>query len=162
MEKPLVNKTFLMQKMPGKGGWTFVLFPVTMQANNKPFRWGRVSGMIDNYEIKNYFLMPIKGGGLFMPIKAAIRKKIKKEAGDRVKIVLYADSGPLEIPADLLQCLRDEPAAHKTFMQFKESDQKAYIDWIEAAKKEETKTARIVQTIDRLLRGLKFADKKDV
>jgi hypothetical protein len=36
----------------------------------------------------------MKNGGMFFPIKADIRKVIKKEAGDRVKITLYRDAKP--------------------------------------------------------------------
>jgi hypothetical protein len=35
MEKPLVNKKFLLKKFPGKGGWTFVELPeVTKSKSN--------------------------------------------------------------------------------------------------------------------------------
>ena len=70
--------------------------------------------------------MPIKGGNLLLPVKADIRKKIKKEAGDWVNVVLYRDQSSLEIPEELLICLQDEPAAYANFMAYKEGHQKIF------------------------------------
>ena len=58
-----------------------------------PFGWVKVRGFIDEFELKQYKLMPMGAGKLFLPVNAAIRKKIKKQAGDTVKIVLYPDFG---------------------------------------------------------------------
>lgn len=118
-----------------------------------------VKGVIDDYVLKSFNLMPMANGSMFMPVRAEIRKQIKKSEGDQVKLVLYADHDPLDIPPDLLECLRDEPAAHKTFYGFPENEQKQYIDWIYSAKKEETRVERIAEAINRLTRGLTFRDK---
>jgi len=159
MAKALVNTTYQMLKYPGKGGWTYVMIPEIPQDKKARFGWVRVKGTIDKYPIKNYKLMPMKGGRLFLPIKSDIRKKIGKEAGDFVKVVLYADSDPLEIPEELLVCLKEEPQAYKIFLSFTESEQKGYIDWIYSAKREETKADRITKTINRTLQGLNLWEK---
>lgn len=159
MTEPLVDKEFLLEKYPGKGGWTYAAIPQVFQDKKAPFGWVRVKGLIDSYEIKNYHLMPMQNGKLFLPIKADIRKKTGKQAGDVVKVVLYADNDPVEIPQELLQCLLDEPGVHEIFVSLKEVEQKAFIDWIYAAKNEETKVQRIVKTFDKLIKGQKLADK---
>lgn len=158
MEKPLINKTYLLEKYPGKGGWTYAAIPEVVQDKTKPFGWVKVKGSIDGYELKNYRLMPMGNGRLFLPVKSEIRKKIGKKEGDTVKIILYADADPLDIPKEFLLCLQDEPLAHKTFMSFPEGEQKAYIHWIYSAKKEETKVERMAKTVNRLLKKLKFTD----
>ncbi|WP_315816615.1 YdeI/OmpD-associated family protein [Paraflavitalea speifideaquila] len=135
MEKPLVNKKYKLQKIPGKGGWTFIVIKEITPDQRSKGGFVQVKGFIDDYELKAYNLMPMANGCMFMPVKADIRKKIKKGEGDTVKLVLYANQEPLEIPADLLECLRDEPAAHKTFYAFPEGEQKQYIDWIYSAKR---------------------------
>lgn len=160
MKKPLVSKKVLLEKFPGKGGWTYARIPGIIQNKNNPFGWVKVKGTIDGYEIKSYHLMPMGNGQLFLPVKTAIRKVIKKEAGSYVTVVLHADNDSLSIPDELRQCLLDEPAAHKKFMSLKESEQKAYIDWIYTAKKEDTKADRIVKTITRVLKGLRFSEKE--
>ncbi len=156
-EKPLVDSTYLLEKIPGKGGWTYAAIPEVLQSKETPFGWVRVKGSIDGYEVKQYKLMPMGNGQLFLPVKAQIRKKIKKEAGDTVKIILYADDSELEIPADILACFDNEaPSIKQTFRSFSEGQQKAYLKWIAAAKKEETKANRIAEMMCRLEDGLKF------
>lgn len=103
--------------------------------------------------------MLMGNGQLFLPVKSDIRKKIKKEEGDKVHVILYPDNEPLEVPEEMLLCLQDEPAAFKFFNSLSESEQKFYIQWIYSAKKDETKVDRLAKTIDRLLQGLKMNDK---
>ena len=139
-EKPLVNNTYLLEKIPGKGGWTYAAIPEVLQSKETPFGWVRVKGSIDSYGFKQYKLMPMGNGQLFLPVKAQIRKQIKKEAGDRVKVILYADDSLLEIPEEILACFDNElPSIKKTFRSFSEGQQKAYLKWISAAKREETR-----------------------
>jgi hypothetical protein len=158
MEKPLVNKKYKLQKYPGKGGWTYTVIPEIAPDKRERFGWVKVKGFIDDYEIKAYRLMPMSNGKLFLPVRAEIRKKIKKQQGDWVKVILFRDEDPLYIPDEFLQCLRDEPAAYKTFNSYNESSKKYYIDWIYSSKKEATRIARMAKAIDRLAKGLKFTD----
>src|SRR5690606_10726677 len=95
-------------------------------------------------------------GKLFFPIKAAIRKAIKKEAGDWVQIILYADDSALEIPQAIIDCLQTEPDAYQTFLKFTEGEQKAYLDWVYSSKREHIQIERIAKMIDRLMKNLKF------
>lgn len=159
--KPLVNKKYLLEKYPGKGGWTYARIPEILQDKNVPFGWVKVMGAIDGVEIKKYHLMPMGNKQLFLPVKAAIRKKIGKEAGDWVHVVLYPDTEPYEVPVELLQCLEDDPAALKFFNSLSDSEKKYYAEWIYSAKKEETKVSRIATTINRLANGLKLYDRAE-
>lgn len=151
MEKPLVNQAYLLQKYPGKGGWTYAEIPGISQDKSAPFGWVRVRGSIDGYPIKQYRLMPMGNGKLFLPVKAEIRKIIGKKEGDYVAVVLYKDESPLEIPEALQLCLLDEPAAYSAFMALSESAQKKHIDWIFSVKKIETQAERIAECIQMLL-----------
>ena len=161
-EPPLVNGQYLLQKFPGKGGWTYAAIPEVLQNKNNPFGWVKVKGSIDDFELKQYKLMPMGKGKLFLPVKAQIRKKIKKEAGDYVTVVLYSDESPVEIPDEILACFQNEPQKIlETFSAFTEGEQKAYLDWIYEARTEETKTNRIVKMMERLQKGLRFYDKEE-
>ena len=61
-EKPLVNQDYLLQKFPGKGGWTYAEIPEVLQDKHAPFGWVKVKGSIDGYQFKNYRLMPMGNG----------------------------------------------------------------------------------------------------
>lgn len=157
--KPLIDKNYKLEKFPGKGGWTFARIPEILQDPTRPFGWVKVRGFIDGVEIKKYNLMPMGDGKLFLPVKASIRKKIGKQEGDTIHVILYADNEPVEIPEEMLSCLQDEPTALTYFNSLSEREQKLYIDWIYSAKNEETKVERLAWSVNQLLKGLKMPAK---
>lgn len=162
-QTPLVDQQFLIEKRAAQSGfdmsnWTYVIIPELPSIYKARGGTIRVSGFIDSYELKQYNLLPMKDQRMFLPINAAVRKKIGKKEGDYVHVVLYHDASPVVVPDDLLACLLDAPQAYKFFSSLSESNQKYYIDWIEGAKKLETKVERISKAIERLENGLKFYD----
>ena len=121
MNKPLVYKDYQLKKFAGKGGWTYVEIPEVAQDKKAPFGWVKVRGKIDNYQLESYKLMPMGNGKLFLPVKAAIRKTICKQAGDFVRIKLYRDDTPLTIPAEIIECFENEPPEiYNNFIDFTE------------------------------------------
>ncbi|MGF6930230.1 hypothetical protein QFZ48_005730 [Chitinophaga sp. W2I13] len=159
---PIVRQSYRLEKIPGKGGWTFARIPEITPDKVKAFGLVRVKGFIDDHEIKKCHLMPMGNGVLFLPVKAAIRKKIKKKEGDWVEITLFRDDDPLEIPEELKACLEDEPSANRFFASLSESEQKFYIDWIYSAKRTETRVSRMTKSIIRLSRGLKLYEREEM
>jgi hypothetical protein len=165
MESPilLIDGQFLIEKRATQSGfemsnWTYVILtgiPTEYKARGGTIR---VRGFIDAYELKQYNLLPMKDQRMFLPLNAAVRKKIGKKEGDFVQVVLYYDPSPVVVPDEILACLLDAPLAHQFFSLLSESNQKYYLDWIEGAKKMETKVERIQKAIDRLENGLKFYD----
>ncbi len=158
-EKSLVDNDYLLEKYPGKGGWTYAQIPEIPPDKHAYFGWVRVWGTIDDFEIKHYHLMPMGNGKLFLPVKAEIRKKIKKQAGDYVRVRLFADNLPTEIPEELKLCLLEEPNAYETFLTYTDREQKAFIDRIYSAKTDHTKIERIVNLLDQLAIRHKLAGK---
>lgn len=158
-DKPLVNNHYLLEKFPGKGGWTYVRIPEIIKENRKNFGMVKVRGTVDGVEIRKFHIMPMGSGGMFFPVNADIRRKIKKQEGDQVHIILFPDLEPLEVPEEMMLCLEEEPQALRFFKSLSESEQKFYIDWIYSAKKEETRISRLAKTINRLLRGQKLYEK---
>lgn len=154
-EKALTNKKYLLQKYAGTGGWTYAEIPEIPPDKHAHFGWVRVRGWIDDYEIKQYHLMPMGNGNLFLPVKLAIRKKIGKQAGDWVHIVLYADNSEFELPEEIAACFEvEDPQLLKNFNALNESNQKAYIEWINGARKMQTKADRIAKMMKKLESGL--------
>lgn len=154
--KPLVDKKLVMEKYPGKGGWTYVRVPKLPKGSKNKFGFVKVKGTIDGYKISKYNIMPMKDGNHFLPVKAEIRKKIGKEAGDTVHVILFADNEPFRAPKEFMDCLADEPSALQFFSKLSGNEKKHYIEWIYSAKKEETKVDRIAKSIDRLAKALKL------
>ncbi len=156
MAKAVFNKKLVIQKYPGKGGWCYVVVSGIPANKKRKFGFVRVSGTIDTYQLEKYYLMPMKAGTLFLPIKAEIRKVIKKKEGDTIHVILFEDNTPLKIPKELTLCLKEEPKALKNFENLSDAEQKQYLDWIYSAKKEETKIERIATAINKLVKGEKL------
>lgn len=158
-EKPILNKKVQLKKIPGKGGWTYAELPGLFSDKKKSFGWSRVKGSIDGFKISQYNLMPLSGGGMFLPVKNEIRKKIGKHEGDFVHVILYKDSSEFIVPDELMVCLEDEPKALYNFNKLSLSEQRLYVLHIFSAKRTETRSKRIVQCIDKLMKGLKVHEK---
>ncbi len=158
MSLPLVDNQYLIEKMPGKGGWSYVAISEIPKAARQSMGLVRVRGFIDSYELKQFNLLPMKDGKMLLPIKSAVRKKIGKQEGDRVHVVLYADDSAVEVPDDILACLLESDRAYQFFQTLSDSNKKYYIDWIEEAKKLETKADRISKSIQMLEKGQRFYD----
>ena len=150
MEQPLTDKQYVLERFPGKGGWTYVALPEIKKDKDTPFGLVKVRGTIDGYEIKNYTLMPYGQGNLLMAVKAEIRKAIGKEEGDYVQVVLYKDESVFEIPDDFKKRLDEEPGAYKKFITYKQWEQRMCINWIYSAKRPETVNERIIKTLYRI------------
>jgi hypothetical protein len=158
-EKPLVNKKYLLKKAPGKGGWTYIIISEIVRVKGKPL--GRVKGKIDDCEIKQFGLLPLKNGKILFPVNSQIRKKIGKKEGDWVHVILYIDSSPVKIPKELLICLKDEPVAYQTFLSYPKGEQRYFINWINSAKRDETKVERIAKTLDKLAKRQRFGNREE-
>ncbi len=146
--EPIIKGEFLLEKFPGKGGWTYAQLPGVTSDNNNPFGWRQVMGNIDSYSLKQYKLMPMGNGHLFLPVKSAIRKSILKEAGDTVSIVLYDDYTTLKTPKYIKECLADvNQDTLEKFENLPSSAKNEFIRSIDAAKRDETKAKRILKLI---------------
>ena len=65
----------------------------------------------------------------------------------------------MEVPAEMMLCLEEEPKALKFFNSLTESQRQNYIKWIYSAKKEETKVERLARTVNNLMRVLMLHDR---
>ncbi len=152
-----IDKKYLLQKFSGKGGWTYTVIPEIAQDKKSPFGWVRVNGSIDGYPLNKYKLMPMGNGQLFLPVKAAIRKQIGKEAGDWVHVILEKDTTGLSIPDELMDCFNlESKSVFDFFNTLNQDEQKVYIDWVYDSKTEATKTERIVKMMDKLAAHKRF------
>ena len=81
--------------------------------------------------------------------KAAVREAVLESAG--IDLV----DRTIRPPADFAKELRRSKVASHFFEELSFTDQKEYVVWISSAKKEETRSRRLGQAIDKLIAGKK-------
>lgn len=96
MEYLIKNEKLELKYEAGKGAWTHhIQIPNTKHIVAK-WGWLKVSGTIDNHEIRNINLFTITGQDKLISINAKIRLAINKSGGDTVTVTLYLSTQQLE------------------------------------------------------------------
>jgi hypothetical protein len=146
----VIEGDFLLERFPGKGGWTYFQVPVNFFPSGKAFGMVKLNGSIDEYEFEGKHLMPMKKGVLFFPVSKPIRLIIGKEEGDIVHVKLYREGIPSSIPQELIDCLNDDPGKLDLFDKLSQEEQRYWIEFIYSADSEEIKAARIIKLLSDL------------
>lgn len=155
------NTTILQFGEQGeKTGWTYIVIPAEIAQQLKPGnkKSFRVKGKLDEFVIKAIALLPMGEGDFIMPVNAAMRKGIKKRKGATLSVHLQVDNAEIKPPAELIECLQDEPGAIEHFNKLSKSHQNYFTNWINSAKTEETKTKRIAQAVNALAKGFHYGE----
>lgn len=122
---------------------------------NRDKGWDTVKAM--GYEGVSLIAIDDKWSAMrYRPVGAGRSAPGKSQnAGNRVQKEAKAPSMPEIIPADLLTLLDQSAEASAFFGGLAPSHRKAYIQWIEEAKRPETREARVRKTIEKLTQGQK-------
>jgi hypothetical protein len=142
-----------------KTGWSYVFVPQEVAEQIKPNnrREVRVKGFIDQVAVSGMCMMPVKGDGFILPLNKPLRKSIQKEAGAKVILRLAFDVDfKIEMPDDLEMCLADEEELLERFLGMPKSHQNYFINWLNTAKTEPTRTKRLVMIINAMANKLDF------
>lgn len=97
------------------------------------------------------------GGRFMLPVSAENRQAAGISAGDLVDVELELDTAPRQVtvPPELAAALAGDGTARKFFDGLSYSHQRAYVLWIDDAKKAETRLRRVTQATEMLRAGRK-------
>lgn len=141
------------ESMGEKTGWRYVFIPAGLANQLKADckKSFRVKGKIDAVEIEGMAAIPMGEGDFIIALKADLRKRLRKEAGANVELFLQEDKDfKVEMPEDLEICLSEEKHLMANFLKQPKSHQNYFINWINSAKTEATRTKRLVMTVNAM------------
>ena len=146
------NETLEIQYIPGNGAWTYQL--IIPNTKNIKGKWGdlKVSGKIDNFEIKNKNLGPMKNSDKKMALNSEIRNSIGKGAGDFVNVTLFLENQNEEKTNEnemIFECFKDAEVLN-IFNKLEIDEQNEIILSINSTATENQKVEKIVKFIAKL------------
>jgi hypothetical protein len=115
--------------------------PVKGTVNGTPFR-GRVA---------------VYGGKYYLGFRKEIRDQARIDAGDEVEIEIDVDTAPrvVEVPEDLARVLNKDKEIAEFFEGLSFTHRKEYVNWVNEAKKQDTRDRRVAKTVEMLRERIK-------
>jgi hypothetical protein len=98
----------------------------------------------------------VYGGVGHIVVNRAVKAATGVDAGDRVRVRMELDTDPrtVALPRDLAAALGGDPVAKKAFASMSFTHRREYVEWVEEAKRPETRARRIAATVDRVRKGV--------
>jgi hypothetical protein len=97
----------------------------------------------------------VYGGVAYIGLNKGVRAAAGVDAGDRVRVAMELDSElrTVDVPDDLRSALAKDPVAHTAFDKLSFTHRREYVEWVEGAKRSETRTRRIAVTVADVREG---------
>ena len=158
----MISFEVLIERFEDKGektGWTYIYIPEDLALQIKPNTRTsfRVKGFFDSVPVSGLATVPMGEGDYIIALKGELRRKLRKKAGDLLKVSLEEHPDfTIDMPADLEECLSDQPHLIANFLKQPRSHQHYYFNWINSAKTEPTRAKRIAMTVNAMDLGYDF------
>ena len=132
------------------GGGAYVLFPYDVEETFGTKGRVPVTATIDGEPYRGSLVKYGQPQHMF-PVLKGIREKIGKNIGDTIEVIMEHDTKEREIdaPADLKKAIKASKL-DKDFSKLSYTHRKEYVQWVEGAKKAETRENRIVKAIEMI------------
>jgi Bacteriocin-protection, YdeI or OmpD-Associated/Domain of unknown function (DUF1905) len=91
------------------------------------------------------------GEGLVV-VNREVKAATGVDAPDRVRVAMELDTEPraVRVPRDLRAALREDETATAAFAKLSFTHRREYVEWVEEAKRPETRARRIAETVKRV------------
>jgi hypothetical protein len=143
--------TAVIQNAGGGGAFVEVPFDVEKEFGSKR---PRIKAMIEGVPYRGILTRMGTDCHLLIILKE-IREQVGKTFGDEVTITVEPDTEPrlVDIPKDFMKELKQNKEAKAFFDKLSYTHRKEYVNWINEAKREETRQNRIIKAIEMLKQG---------
>jgi hypothetical protein len=153
---PSPTKRFrvLLEKDPAGSAAAGVAVPFDVQKVFGTRARVPVRGTINGFPYRSS-IFPAGGGKHFMVVNGRVRAGANLKGGETVSVTMARDEEPrtVEPPADFSRALKANKQARTTWEGLSYTHRKEYTEWIEEAKKPETRVRRIAKAVEALEAG---------
>lgn len=141
VELERVQKTATMFRVPFDLGDAFGRARPPVKVTIRGYTWRTMPGVYDGVE--------------HVVVNRAAKAATGVDAGDRVPVRMELDTQPraVAVSADLRSALEDDPAARSACDALSFTHRREYVEWVEEAKRPETRARRIAATVKRVASG---------
>jgi hypothetical protein len=141
----------VLYRPDGIGTWTYVSVPFDAETELGKRGQIRVRGTVNGAPFRSS-LMPRGDGTHYLVVGAELRAEAAAGVGDSVEVQLAFDTEErvLDIPDDLRDAISGNPEADAFWSGLAYSYRKEYVQWIEGAKREETRRSRTAKAVGLL------------
>lgn len=115
----------------------------------------KVRGTIDGHPYRGS-IAP-HSGKYYMVVRRDLREALAKTGGDTIHVVMERDpeEHAITVPDDFREALSKNKAVKVAFDQLPYAHRKEWIDWIEGAKRPQTRGNRIAKALEKIAGGVK-------
>lgn len=145
----------IIKKIPDKDA-TYIEIPFNVEKEFGAKRV-KVKAKFDNIDYRGSI---VKMGGPchMIGITKDIRKKIGKDEGDIISVEVEKDEEErvVEVPDDFAKSMDENQEAKEFYEKLSYSSKRKYVNWINSAKKTETREKRITDAVLKLKHNIKL------
>jgi Bacteriocin-protection, YdeI or OmpD-Associated/Domain of unknown function (DUF1905) len=97
----------------------------------------------------------VYGGVAYIGLNKDVRGTAGVDAGERVRVTMELDTElrTVDVPDDLRSALAKDPSAQAAWDKLSFTHRREYVEWVEGAKRPETRTRRIAVTVAGVREG---------
>lgn len=155
-KKPQQVFTFtgVLEKLTGKGAWSYVEFPHDVKALYGTRAAVRMKGTYNGIPMDRA-LLPNKSGYHLIIFSTEMRRKAKLKHGDPVRIEIWRNEKPdeLVIPEELAETLDFFPEMKEAWDELTTGMRRGMCIWVGSGKTVETRAKRVAELLRRFENG---------
>lgn len=117
----------------------------------------KVKVTINNFSYRT--TTAVMGGQYVIPVRKEVRDAAGKSISEKVKVIMEPDMEEriVIVPEDFRKILNKNKPANEIFCKMAYTHRKEYVQWIESAKKPETRINRIQKAVEMISDGKNFS-----